>query len=291
VGHTLADAVVAVMAPIGASPRLEKEVLMLRSSLAVAFVAAAAMGLAACGGGDSGSGSAASGGGDTITVGTEGTYAPFDFHDPKTNTLTGYDVEVVNAVAKKLGKKVKYSEVTFDSIFAGLESKRYDVVADQISITPERQAKYTFSKPYTVSKGVIVTKAGDSSVHSIADVKGKTSAQSSTSNWAQTAKDAGAKVDAVEGLTQAMALLKQGRVDITINDSLAILDYLKTSGDTGVKIAAETGDKTEQGFAFRKDETALAKQFDTALDQLRADGTLKAISTKWFGEDVSGSAS
>ena len=263
---------------------------MLRSSLAVAFVAAAAMGLAACGGGDSGSGSAASGG-DTITVGTEGTYAPFDFHDPKTNTLTGYDVEVVNAVAKKLGKKVKYSEVTFDSIFAGLQSKRYDVVADQISITPERQAKYSFSSPYTVSKGVIVTKAGDSSVHSLADVKGKTSAQSVTSNWAQTAKDAGAKVESVEGLTQAMALLKQGRVDITINDSLAILDYLKTTGDQAVKISAETGDKTEQGFAFRKDDTALAKQFDTALAELRSDGTLAAISKKWFGEDVSGAAS
>jgi cystine transport system substrate-binding protein len=264
---------------------------MLRKSLLVAFVAAAAMGLAACGGGSGSGSSAGGGGGDTLTVGTEGTYAPFDFHDPKTNALTGYDVEVVNAVAKKLGKQVKYSEVTFDSIFAGLSSKRYDVVADQISITPERQAKYAFSEPYTVSKGVIVTKAGDTSVHALADVKGKTSAQSLTSNWAQTAKDAGAKVESVEGLTQAMALLKQGRVDLTINDSLAILDYLKSTGDTAVKIAAETGDKTEQGFAFRKDDSALAKQFDTALDQLRSDGTLAAISKKWFGQDVSGSAS
>jgi L-cystine transport system substrate-binding protein len=266
---------------------------MLRRTRAVTVLttvfAATALALAACGGG--GGSDAAGGGGQTLTVGTEGTYAPFTFHDPKTNALTGYDIEVTNAIAKKLGRTVKYSEVTFDSIFAGLESKRYDVVANQISITAERQAKYAFSEPYTVSKGVVVTKADDDSVHSIADVKGKTSAQSTTSNWAQTAKDAGAKVDAVEGLTQAMALLKQGRVNITINDSLAILDYLKTSGDTGVKIAAETGDQTEQGFAFRKDDTALAKQFDKALDELRADGTLAAISKKWFGEDVSGAAS
>ena len=241
--------------------------------------------LAACGGGDTAGSSE-----DTLSFGTEGTYAPFSFHDGKTNQLTGYDVEVAQAVGKQLGRKVEFSENNFDSLFAGMEAKRYDGVANQVSITDARKAKYVFSTPYTVSTGVVVTRADDTSVTSLADIKGKTSAQSTTSNWAQTATDAGAKVEAVEGLTQAMTLLKQGRVDVTVNDQLAVLDYLKTSGDTGVKIAAKTDDQTEQAFVFRKDETATAQQVSDALAKLRADGTLAKISQKWFGQDVSGPA-
>jgi cystine transport system substrate-binding protein len=261
---------------------VDRRVAMYRAKIVAVLVVAAA--LAGCGGSDDEGG----GSGGVLKVGTEGTYAPFTFHDPKAgNQLTGYDVEVTNAVAAKLGRTVEYSETTFDAIFAGLESKRYDVVANQISVNPERQAKYAFSTPYTVSTGVVVTRADDTSVKQLSDIAGKTSAQSATSNWAQTATGAGAKVEAVEGLTQAVALLKQGRVDVTVNDSLAILDYLKTSGDRGVKIAAETGDRTEQAFAFRKD-SPLAAQFDDALKQLAADGTLTKISQKWFGTDVSG---
>ena len=260
-----------------------------RTYVVVATLAMAA--LAACGGGST-AGSASSGGssggssGQTLKVGTEGTYKPFTFHDPKTNKLTGYDVEVVEAVAGKLGRKAEFSESTFDAIFAGLEASRYDVVANQISVNPERQAKYAFSTPYTVSTGVVVTRTDDNSVRSIADVRGKTSAQSVTSNFAATAKKAGAKVEAVEGFTQAVALLKQKRVDMTINDNLAVLDYLRTSGDKGIKIAARTGDSTEQAFAFRKD-SPLPAEFDKALAALRSDGTLAQISKKWFGEDVS----
>ena len=249
----------------------------------IAVIVASAVALAGCGSSNDESG----GSGGTLKVGTEGTYAPFTFHDPKTNELTGYDVEVTNAVAEQLGKKVQYSETTFDAIFAGLESKRYDVVANQISINPERKAKYAFSSPYTASTGVVVTRADDDSVSALSDIKGKKSAQSTTSNFAKTASDAGAEIEAVEGLTQAIALLKQKRVDVTVNDNLAILDYLKSSGDKDVKIAAEVGDKTEQAFAFRKDST-LPADFDKALKELAADGTLKRISEKWFGEDVTG---
>lgn len=246
--------------------------------------------LAACGGGDSSTGGSGSSSSEALTFGTEGTYSPFSFHDKSTNALTGYDVEVAQAVGKQLGRDVEFSENNFDSLFAGMEAKRYDGIANQISVTDEREAKYAFSTPYTVSTGVVVTRADDTSVTSLADVRGKTSAQSVSSNWAQTATDAGATVEGVEGLAQAMTLLKQGRVDVTINDNLAILDYLKTSGDTGVKIAATTTDSTEQAFVFRKDEQATAQQVSDALAALKADGTLATISQKWFGEDVSGPA-
>jgi cystine transport system substrate-binding protein len=248
--------------------------------------------LAACGGGDASTGSASSSGSpkEALTFGTEGTYSPFSFHDPKTDALTGYDIEVAQAVGKNLGRDVTFSENNFDSLFAGMEAKRYDGIANQISINDARKAKYVFSTPYTVSTGVVVTRADDTSVTSLADVKGKTSAQSLSSNWAQTATEAGAEVEGVEGLAQAVTLLKQGRVDVTINDNLAILDYLKTTGDKSIKIAAMTTDSTEQGFVFRKDEEATAQQVSGALATLKTDGTLATISEKWFGEDVSGPA-
>ncbi len=221
-----------------------------------------------------------------LKVGTEGTYAPFSFHDPSTDELTGYDVEVITAVAEKLGVEPEFSETTWDSIFAGLEAQRYDVIANQVSITDERVAKYDFSQPYTVSTGVVVVPSGTTDITSLADVAGRTTAQSATSNWSQVATDAGAEVEAVEGFTQAIALLKQGRIDLTFNDNLAVLDYLKTSGDTDVKIAFETDDTVEQGFPVLKGSD-LAPAIDAALTELRDDGTLAEISTRWFGQDVS----
>ncbi|RBY81069.1 L-cystine-binding protein TcyA [Blastococcus sp. TF02-09] len=231
----------------------------------------------------------AGGGGseDVLRVATEGTYAPFSFHDPENNELTGYDVEVARAVGDELGMEVEFSETQFDAIFAGLEADRYDVIANQIGVNPEREEKYLFSTPYTYSEGVVITRADDDSISSPADVEGKTSAQSTTSNFAEIATQAGARIEAVEGFTQAITLLKQERVDVTINDSLAFLEYQKTTGDEDVKIATEIGEQSESAFAFRKDEADLQSRVNEALESLRADGTLAELSEKYFGEDVS----
>jgi len=260
-----------------------------RTRLSLTAALATALVLTACGGGssDDAKGGSGSGSGDVLRVATEGTYSPFSFHDPKSNELTGYDVEVARAVGKQLGRKVEFSETQFDAIFAGLEAKRYDVIANQIGVNPERQAKYLFSTPYTYSNGVVITRADDDSVSSLADIKGKTSAQSTTSNFAQVATDAGAKIEAVEGFTQAITLLKQSRVDVTVNDSLAFLEYQKTTGDKGVKVAAEIDDKSQSALTFRKDEADLQGQVDGALKELKDDGTLAKLSEKYFGEDVS----
>jgi cystine transport system substrate-binding protein len=222
-----------------------------------------------------------------VKIGTEGTYSPFSYHDETTKKLTGYDVEVARAVAKKMGVKAEFVESTFDSIFAGLTSDRFDAVGNQVTITPERQKLYAFSKPYTVSEGVIVVKSDNNKIKSLADLKGLTTAQSSTTTFAKIAKDAGAKVQSVEGFPQEIALVKQGRVDAVINDKLAVLQYLASTNDKGVKIVATAGEKTEQAFAFRKKDTALATAFNKALDELRVDGTLAAISDKYFHADVS----
>ena len=223
----------------------------------------------------------------TLTVATEGTYRPFSFHDDGgTGDLTGFDVEIIQAVADKLGLEVEFQETQWDAIFAGLDAGRFDVIANQVTINDDRTAKYLFSTPYTVSPGVIVVADDDDSISSFADLAGKTTAQSLTSNWNDLATESGAKVEGVEGWAQAVELLRQGRVDATINDKLTFLDYEKTTSDSGLKIAAETDDAGKQAFVFTKDRTALVDAIDTALDELRADGTLAEISDKYFGEDV-----
>ena len=264
---------------------------------AIGLIAAAALALAGCGSGSTTpTGSAPAGGADTslsdvtsageLKVGTEGTYKPFSFHAEGSGELTGYDVEIITAVAEKLGVKPSFQETQFDAIFAGLEAKRFDVVANQVSITDERKAKYEFSEPYTVSTGVVVTKADDSGISSFDSLKGKTTAQSLTSNWYKLAQESGANVEAVEGWAQAVTLLKQGRVDATINDKLTYLDYQKTAKDSEINIAAETTDKSLSAFAFRKGSTSLADAVDKALGELQTDGTLTKISQKYFDADV-----
>lgn len=222
-----------------------------------------------------------------LRVGTEGTYAPFSYHDPATGQLSGYDVDVANAVAAKLGLRAEFVETPWDSIFAALEASRFDVVANEVSITPARQSKYDMSEPYSVGEGVIVTRSDDTSITSLADLKGKTAAQSMTSNWAQIARDAGAKVEAVEGFTQAVKLLNQDRVDAVVNDSIAVYAYLAETRDTSVKIAGPAGQRSEQGFAARKN-SGLLPDLNSALDELRADGTLAGISERYLKTNATG---
>ena len=261
-----------------------------RFATLAALTASAALVLAGC----SGSSAPASSSADddlglvsagTLTVATEGTYRPFSFHD-ETGELVGFDVEIAEAVADKLDLEVKFQETQWDAIFAGLEAGRFDLIANQVSINPEREEKYLFSSPYTVSPGVIVVPEDDDSISSFADLAGKTTAQSLTSNWYELAQDSGATVEAVEGWAQAVALLTQGRVDATINDELTFLDYEKTDGPTGLKIAAETDDPASSAFALTKDKQALVDAIDEALSELRDEGVLAEISEKYFGADV-----
>jgi L-cystine transport system substrate-binding protein len=272
-----------------------------RRAVAVAGVGVVLASVAACGGTETSSGPSPSPSRDglsllevreegVLTVGTEGTYRPFTFHENGTGDLTGYDVEVVEAVADRLGVEVEFEETQWDAIFVGLEAGRFDVIANQVSINEERQAEYDFSTPYTVSPGVVVVNDGDDSIESFDDLAGKTTAQSLTSNWYQLAQDSGANVEAVEGWAQGVSLLKQGRVDATVNDRLTFLDYQQTEGDTSLDVAVETEERAENAFAFRKGSDSLVEAFDEALAELRADGTLAEISERYFGEDVSGKA-
>ena len=223
----------------------------------------------------------------TLRVGTEGVYPPFSYRDPATNELTGFDVEVMKAVAEEAGWDVEFVEAPFDSLFPALDSDRIDVIANQVTITPERDARYLFSTPYTYSHGVIVTAADTEDITTLADLKGRTTAQTASSNWAQVARQAGAEVQYVQDFGPGVELLVQGRVDAIVNDNIAVLDYLATSGTDQVKIAGDAGDEVlEQALTFRRSDTELRDQADAAIATLTEDGTLAKISEEYFGADV-----
>ena len=90
----------------------------------------------------------------------------------------------------------------------------------------------------------------------------------------------------MDSLAQNLELVKQGRVDATVNDKIAVLDYFKQHPEVGLKIAVESPNKIPTGFAFLKGEEPLVEQFNQALDELRKDGTLKQLSIEWFGDDI-----
>ncbi|WP_103106526.1 amino acid ABC transporter substrate-binding protein [Brevibacillus reuszeri] len=221
-----------------------------------------------------------------ILIGTEGTYAPFTFHD-QSGKLTGYDVDVVTEVAKRIGVEPVFQETQWDAMFAGLDSKRFDVVANQVGIRPDRQEKYDFSNPYTVSTAVLVAHKDNTTVKGFEDIKGLKAGQTLTSNLTDIAKKNGAEIVAVEGFNQAIDLLVTKRVDITINDGLSLLDFLKQKPDTPIKVIAKDPNVSKNGFLFRKGSTDLVEAFNKALDEMEKDGTSAKISEKWFGADVS----
>jgi cystine transport system substrate-binding protein len=221
----------------------------------------------------------------TILIGTEGTYPPFTFHD-ESGKLTGFDVELVKEVAKRIGAKVEFKETQWDAMFAGLDSKRFDMIANQVGIRPDRQEKYDFSDPYITSQGVLIAHKDNDKVKSFEDIKGLNSAQSLTSNYADTAKTFGATLVGVEGFTQAIELIAAKRADVTINDNISYLDYKKQKPDAPIKVVATAEDASKSGFMFRKDSSELVDEVNKALAEVIDDGTYKKISEKWFGEDV-----
>lgn len=220
-----------------------------------------------------------------LLVGTEGTYAPFTFHD-ESGKLTGFDVEIAEEIASRLGVKAKFMETQWDAMFPGLDSERFDMIANQVGIKPERQEKYDFSDPYISSSAVLVTQADNNDVKSFEDIKGLKSAQSLTSNYGEMAKSYGAELVGVEGFIQAIELLNSNRVDVTINDKLTVLDFQKQKPEANIKVVAEADDAAQSGLMFRKGSETLVEAVNEALNEMIEDGKYNEISEKWFGENV-----
>lgn len=221
-----------------------------------------------------------------LRIGTEGTYAPFTFHDAS-NSLTGFDIEIARAIASRLGVKAEFVEGKWDGLIAGLDAKRYDVVINEVTVTTARTAKYDFSDVYIVSKAALVVRSDNAAVKSFQDLKGKKVGGSLTSNFAQLARSYGAEVVPVDGFNQAVDLLLAGRVDATINDSLSFLDFRRQKPDAALKAVDFQKDADLQAVLLRKGNPDLLTAINKALVDIKADGTYLTISRKYFNEDVS----
>ena len=220
-----------------------------------------------------------------ITFATEGTYAPYSFHD-ENDKLTGFDIEVATAIADKLGLEAKFTETQWDGIIAGLDAGKYDAIANQVSITDERKEKYLFSDPYTYVYGVVIVNDKNTDINSFEDLNGKDVALTVTSNWAELAESYGGKIVSTNGFSESIQLVIQERADATVNDNVTFLDFKANQPDASAKVVATSDEATESAILIRKDDSDLQEAVNSALAQIRDDGTLKTISEKYFGEDI-----
>ncbi|EID43677.1 amino acid ABC transporter substrate-binding protein [Parageobacillus thermoglucosidasius] len=221
-----------------------------------------------------------------LRIGTEGTYPPFTFHD-QSGELTGFDVDLAREVAKRLGVKPVFMETQWDAMFAGLDAKRFDMIANEVGIRRDRQKKYDFSDPYITSMAVLVVHKDNNKVSKFENIKGLKAAQSMTSNFADLARSYGAQIVGVEGFNQAVELLSSKRVDVTINDNLSVLDFLRQKPNAPIKIVAKHKEASQSGFMFRKGSDTLVEAVNKALEDMKKDGTYDKIYEKWFGANVS----
>ena len=217
---------------------------------------------------------------DPLRVGTEGVYAPFSIK--KGEEFSGFDVEVMDALGERLGVEVEYVATPWDSMFAALGSGRFDMVANQVTYNEERDELYDLSDPYVDTGGVlVVAEDNPENIEKLADLKGKRAAENLTSSWAEIAEDNGAEIVGVDGMTEAMASLKEGRVDAIVNDKLAVRNYIATNPNPGVKVVDETEETSQSVFAAKKG-SGYMPAVNKALEEMEQDGTIDTIYDKYF---------
>ncbi|HJA42714.1 MAG TPA: amino acid ABC transporter substrate-binding protein [Candidatus Dorea stercoravium] len=224
----------------------------------------------------------------TITIAMEGTWAPWTYHD-ENGDLVGYDVEVGQLIAEKLGVEPEFVEGEWDGLLAGLDAGRYDMMINGVDVTEERQEAYDFSDPYAYNRTAVIVRGDNTDIQSLEDLDGKSTANTISSTYAELAESYGANVTGVDDLNQTFELLLSGRIDATLNAEVTYYDYMKEHPDADVKIAALTDDASEVAIPFRKgDETAsLREAVNQAISELRESGQLSELSEKYFGTDIS----
>nr|WP_298248789.1 amino acid ABC transporter substrate-binding protein [uncultured Halomonas sp.] len=224
---------------------------------------------------------------DVIKVGMSGSYFPFAFVEQ--DELQGFEVDVMEAVAEEMGVEVEFVTASFSGLFGMLESGRIDTIANQITITEERTAKYVFTDPYVYDGAQVVTKEGNEEVQSVEDLKGKTVAVNLGSNYEELLREL-PYADEIDirtyesNIEQDTAL---GRVDAFVMDRISASQVIKDK-PMPLALAGTPFSEIHNALPFRDTEEgrALRDRVDTALDTLRESGTLQEFSEEWFGSDV-----
>ncbi len=223
----------------------------------------------------------------SLLVGLEGTYPPFSFQD-ENGKLTGFEVEFAQALAAHLGVKASLKPTRWDGMLASLDSKRIDVVINQVTISADRQKKYDFSTPYTLSGIQALTKkANAASITKPEDLSGKKVGVGLGSNYEQWLRENVKNVDirTYDDDPTKYQDLRVGRIDAILVDRLAALDLVKKTHDA-LAVAGPAFSRQESGVALRKGNAQLLQAINQAISEMQQDGTLSKISEKWFGTDV-----
>jgi polar amino acid transport system substrate-binding protein len=219
---------------------------------------------------------------DTIRVATDATFPPLEF--VKDGKRTGFDIELIEAMAKTMGKKVQWVDIDFKGLIPGLIANRFDVAASGIYMTDERRKVVDFTDPYYKGGLVVVVRKNDTSIKTPADLDGKKVTVQVGTKSVAFLKDNYPKVQRVEveKNQEMFDLVNIGRADAAVTGRPAAVEYAKVQPNVRV---LDKGLSTElYGFALRKDETDLTAQMNKALQTLRANGTYDALATKWFGK-------
>ena len=218
----------------------------------------------------------------TIVIASEGKFAPFNFVDG--GKLTGFEIDVADAVAAKMGLKVDWKTMGFDGLLVGLQQDRWDMVIASHGVTEERAKAVTFANPHYCTGGVIISK--DGAIRTAKDLTGKVVAVQTGTTYYDAAKKL--PVKDVKNFPQdnsARAALEAGHVDAWVTDKFVGKASLAATPGTSLKM----GDFlfTEKiAAAVAKGNTGLVTEVNKALAAMMADGTYAAISKKWFNEDI-----
>lgn len=220
-----------------------------------------------------------------LKVGVEGTYPPFTYHDDAGN-LIGYDVEVATAIAEKLGVKAEFTESDWDSLLAAVDSGRIDTVINDVTVTEERAEKYDFSTPYLYIPRQACVAGDNEDIKSEADIAGKRCATAQTNAMVPDLEAKGVIIVPVDTSGQAADLVVQGRADFNLMSPTVLAPYLDAHPEANIKVAFEfEGEPAKDAVPVRKGETRLVEAINKALAELSEDGTLKALSEKYFRAD------
>ena len=223
---------------------------------------------------------------DLLRVGTEPTFAPFEFLDTKTKDFTGFDL--VKAVADKAGYDVKIMNMGFDALIPALSTGTIDVIASGLSITPERQKKVDFLQPYYQSGlSYLIRKDDAATIKSFADLKGKRLAVQIGTTGAEYAKGVeGAKVSAFNTTSEAFMDLNAKNSHAVILDRPVLAYFLKTKPKVAkqLQLSDEVADAENFGFAVKKGNTELLNKLNAALDEMKKSGEFDKIHGKWFAK-------
>lgn len=222
----------------------------------------------------------------TFSFAMSGSFPPFSFVNDK-NEVVGFDVDIGNELAKRLGVKPVVVTTAWDGIIAGLISGKYDAVVGSMTITPEREKAVTFAGPYYHS-GRAVFVPETSPAKSLDDLKDKSvgvTLGEVSDKWAR--QRGGWTVRTYKALSEALLDLQAGRIDAIAADSIPVLVASKSSGQNVREIAIpDAGNGDSIGIALRKNSGELKDAIQKALDDMRADGTYEKISMKWVGRDI-----